>query len=292
MVRSLPATSARATTSDALTLWRVAKNQVVEKRVVARRGPYWKVLGQRGGDSKADILWANGKGQLEIWFMDGFDVKSKAGIGLIPVDSRLVGTGALISDVNGAVIGSLLWRNKKTGELKAWFMNGNTVTAEVALGTRSDEWTLLGNDNRGDILWRNSAGDVELWRTSGTDPSTLKVKKNIALGNQPANFDFAGFGDFQGNGFVDVLWHDPTTGATAIWSLGKNGDVSKADLPARRPKWKIAQTGDFRGIGRSDILWVNEVGDLEIAFMKGSTVQSTTRLGNIGTNAAVETRNS
>ena len=287
-------TSGRAATDDKLTLWRIAKDQVVETRVVAKRGNQWKVLGQRDfdGDSKADILWGNGKGQLEIWFMDGFSVKSKAPIGTAPADSALQGTGALLSDVDGAVIGDLLWRNTISGEVHAWFMNGSTITADISLGSRSNDWVILGNDNRGDILWQNAAGDVELWKASGVGPSTIKVKKNIALDNQPANWKFAGFGDLQGNGYIDALWHDPVTGATQIWSLNQSGLASKADLPPKATEWTIAQTGDFRGIGRSDILWVNDAGDLEIWFMKGSTVQSVKAIGNIGTDAAVEARNS
>jgi hypothetical protein len=289
------AAGARAAENNTLELWRIAGNQVVDKQIIAHRNSEWQVLGQRDfdGDRKADILWGNDR-KLEIWFMDGFNVKSMAEIDRAPADSTLVGTGALIStvEVNGAITGSLIWRGNTTGAVSAWLMNGGQVTAKVKLGTMPIDWSIVGNDNKGDIVWRNTAGDVLLWQVSGAGPDSVRVKKNIALDNMPTSSEVASLGDFDGNGYIDVLWRDPTTGAVSIWFLDKKGLDSKADLPVRPTNWKIAQTGDYRGAGTSDILWVNQRGDLQIWFMNGRKIASKAEMGNIGKDGVIESRNS
>jgi peptidyl-Asp metalloendopeptidase len=62
--------------------------------------------------------------------------------------------------------------------------------------------------------------------------------------------------DFNADGRSDLLWHNGTTGESAIW---RSADQSaKQVLPVvAETQWKVAAVADFNGDGRADILWRN-----------------------------------
>jgi hypothetical protein len=66
----------------------------------------------------------------------------------------------------------------------------------------------------------------------------------------------AGVADFDDDGNDDILWHNPSTGATSIWrsasSATKQVVATMSDLD-----WQVADTGDYNGDGKADILWRN-----------------------------------
>jgi hypothetical protein len=55
--------------------------------------------------------------------------------------------------------------------------------------------------------------------------------------------------------------------------------------------WSIAATGDFDGDGKSDILWLDNVGDVGAWFMNGTTITATNIYSNVGTSWMVESLN-
>ncbi len=294
-IRVNPNVPASTTTENAFYLWEMANNKILAKKRIGFRSADWSMLGQRdfNGDGKTDILWGHTNRALEIWLMDGFQVTSKTKIGKAPADSTLVGTGALISDVNGAIVGSLLWHNNVTGRLFAWFTNGTQITGKAHYGGMSTNWTVLGNDNKGDIFWRNKInGQVKLWRVSGDTGPNSKVVAQFTLGTIASNWQFVGLGDFDGDGYIDILWRDAITGAPMIWFTGNDKLLSKATLAARSSDWTIGQTGDYDGDGKTDIAWVNSLGHAEIWFMDGGTVARSVRVGTIANGLSFESRNS
>jgi hypothetical protein len=63
--------------------------------------------------------------------------------------------------------------------------------------------------------------------------------------------------DFDGDGISDLLWHNGTTGESAIW---RSGDRSRQQSVVRvvNLDWSIAGVGDFDGDGTADLLWHND----------------------------------
>jgi hypothetical protein len=116
----------------------------------------------------------------------------------------------------------------------------------------------------------------------------------VDVGSMPPNWSIAGIGDFDGDGYSDILWRD-NQGDVKIWLLGTTPNSldirSSADLGNVPLNWSIVQTGDYNGDGFSDILWEDDTGNLKAWFMQGTTVAKTQTLGNIGLEWTVQSLN-
>jgi hypothetical protein len=274
-----------ADTGGDVAMWLMNGSEIAQAGLLGNVGIAWSVVGQRdfNGDGIADILWRDtSTGAVAIWFMNGLQVASTAGLGNIPTNWSIVGTG----DLNGDGDGDLLWRDSNTGAVAAWFMSGSTVTATAAFGTVPLSWTIVGDDNNGNVFWRDTAGDLAIWQVSGQEV----VSANI--GNTPGNWVIAGLGDFNGDGLTDYLWRDTNSGTVAVWFTVGTGTqiLSSVAFGAVPSAWSIAQTGDYNGDGYSDILWVDNTGNVAIWFMNGPQIASTAGYG-VVTGLAVQSAN-
>jgi FG-GAP-like repeat len=53
----------------------------------------------------------------------------------------------------------------------------------------------------------------------------------------------------------------------------------------------LAQIGDYNGDGVSDILWIDNSGNVALWLMSGGQIFSTAGLGNVGTTWSVQAQN-
>jgi hypothetical protein len=72
-----------------------------------------------------------------------------------------------------------------------------------------------------------------------------------------------GVGDFNGDGYADVLWFNPSSRALSEWLLDGQGNVIATPILSRTcgsgcsPPWRVVGVGDFNGDGHADVLWFN-----------------------------------
>ena len=91
----------------------------------------WRIRGlvDLNGDSRPDLLWHHSvTGELYAWFLNG--TTATGGARLTP--DRVTGSDwvlAQVADFDRDGKADLLWHNRRTGDLYAWFLDGTVVTS-------------------------------------------------------------------------------------------------------------------------------------------------------------------
>ena len=226
-------------------------------------------------DGRSDILWYNTtSGQVVNWLISGTTAIGGGSPGSAANPWAIVGQ----RDFNGDGFTDLLWRNSITGQVVIWLLNGTSVIGGGSPGTVTTDWLVSGTgdfngDGNGDILWFNlGTGQVVLWFMNGAavigggSPGTISPFSTAWTVTT---------GDFNGDGFTDILWFNQGDGTTVIWLLNgttRIGSGSPGSVPVS-DGWVLAGTGDFNGDGKSDILWRNTFsGQAEIWLMNGTSM--------------------
>ena len=234
----------------------------------------WHIVstGDFNGDGISDILWRNDSGYVTDWLgtANGSFVSNQANAGSGAADTswHIVGTGDFNND--GRV--DILWRND-SGYVTEWLAtaNGGFVSnqANAGTGAADNSWQVAGvgdfnGDGISDIVWRNpTTGYVTEWLgtlSGGFVPNEANAGTDLA----GPNWHIVGTGDFNGDGFDDLLWRNDDGGVTD-WLGSANG--------AFQPNWgilhttvgtdwQVANVGDYNGDGRADILWRSSDGRL------------------------------
>lgn len=136
--------------------------------------------------------------------------------------------------------------------------------------------------HRRHILLENQAsGERVIWEVSNG-----AIVNSGSLGTMPTSWRIVGTGDYNADGFEDILW-DKTgaggDGSRTIWLLDGNGRVLAAVSLGITPiEWHIAGGGDFDGDGKDDVLLENTVtGVRAIWLMNGGQVTRVVVLGTL-----------
>ena len=126
-----------------------------------------------------------------------------------------------------------------------------------------------------EILWRNtSTGANAVWYMDG---STVTGTDMLPYVDPASGWTIVGRGDFNGDGKLDILWRNTSTGANAVWYM--NG-VTVTGTPLLPPEpdqtWTIAGVGDLNNDANLDILWRNigpgpNAGQNRVWYMNGLT---------------------
>jgi hypothetical protein len=221
--------------------------------------------GDFNNDGNTDILWRNKQtGDVAVWYMDGTGNISDIKWISQGVDTtwEIVGTGDF--DNNGNT--DILWRNKISGAVAAWNMDGAGGISNIKWVHQGVDttWEIVGTgdfDNSGntDILWRNKvSGAVAVWNMDGGGGIS-----NIKWVHQSVDttWEIVGTGDFDNSGNTDILWRNKVSGAVAVWNMDGAGGISNIKWISQGvdTNWEIVGTGDFNNDGKTDILWRNKV---------------------------------
>jgi hypothetical protein len=184
------------------------------------------------------------------------------------------------NDFNGDGQEDILWRYYGSGGANTvWYMKGVTHTGSASLGAVTDlNWKIVGTgdfngDGWPDILWRynGSGGNNAVWYMKGvihTGSASLSAVTDL-------NWQIVGTGDFNGDGWPDILWrYNGSGGNNVVWYMKGVIHTGSASLSAVTDlNWKVVGAGDFNGDGWPDILWRynGSGGNNVVWYMKGVT---------------------
>ncbi|MFM2431187.1 MAG: hypothetical protein RLZZ511_2400 [Cyanobacteriota bacterium] len=211
-------------------------------------------VGDMDGDGKGDIIWRNEDlGSAVVWYMDGAKYKGSGVVGFrnaqtgvisqFSVDRKweLVDAGRVNDDQSA----DLVWRNRTSGMVVTWMMNGHEIiqgqagaVTNTPLGANYEIETIgdLNGDGRSDLFWRDQTGQSQIWLTQAGsnksyDVQTLKVQQAAGittLASVPrSDWQLIGIDDFSGDGKADIAWRNLVSGSLVIWNM--DGAVVKQE---------------------------------------------------------------
>jgi hypothetical protein len=155
----------------------------------------------------------------------------------------------------------------------------NVYRALRAAGLYRDYFD-LNQDGTLDLLFENhTTGEMAAWYLTGTGGVSVRGGAYIRDANGTAHpqdpaWPVVGTGDFNSDGHLDLLFHNPTTGQLSVWFLGGTGGVvaqTGAYLSSSQVVgWSVVGLGDFNQDGKLDILWTNPTtGQLALWYLDG-----------------------
>ncbi len=184
------------------------------------------------GDGYSDIIWVNdATRQAVVWYMGGPDGNveqswewlSQTGV----PGWSLVGA----ADFNNDGIPDLLWENDATHQVVVWYMSGTGTNGAHTWAWLSQAgvwgWTIkavgdYNHDGTPDIVWQNdSTRESVVWYLSQQGTNELGWEW-ISQSGVPG-WSIAGFGDFNGDGILDVLLVNDATRQAVVWYLEGQG---------------------------------------------------------------------
>ncbi|ELR98548.1 VCBS repeat-containing protein [Gloeocapsa sp. PCC 73106] len=184
----------------------------------------WAISGTAdfNGNGTEDILWRNfNNGRVGVWLMNN---TTRGAIRNLDretnTDWYIGGTG----DANGDTVPDLYWRNAATGSNGLWYLNEDLGTiARVSIAGESNlDWELvavddMNEDNVPDIIWRNRAsGENGIWLMGGEVGQ--EVTQVVAIDSElNAEWNIRGTGDYNGDGFADIVWRNLANGNNGVW---------------------------------------------------------------------------
>lgn len=169
----------------------------------------WRAIGVAdiNGDGLDDLLWHNtSTRRFAYWLMNGHVATYQSPSSDVS-NYQLVAIG----DFNGDGLDDLVWSNGS--RIWLWRSGGNAGFTPLLIGSHPAGWAIRGavdldGDGRADLLWHQPAQrKFSYWLMN----SNVATKK--AASTNVTDYQLAAFGDFNGDGFGDLVW----TNNTRVW---------------------------------------------------------------------------
>jgi subtilisin family serine protease len=183
---------------------------------------------------------------------------------------------ALIGGPGGTRYSDLVKSNKqdKPGpfytpeEAEALFRKGDIAyTSGFPASDRVVGIADFNKDGQKDLLLRNqTTGEMQFWYMNGTNKIGEAPYVGAIPGMQvipPSNWVIEGVGDFNSDGFSDIVWRESNTNSVVVWHLNNNQGIGGATMTYNGSAISVASgfridaVTDGNNDGKLDLLWRN-----------------------------------
>jgi len=191
----------------------------------------------------------------------------------------------------GNTVGDLLFRNQQdltnfeipvfvvptptTGpQYSPFFISQPNLTGSFALQASGD---FFGDGYASAVVTNFFNGEVSIWKEPYLNSGITFGEQLVPIYNLlSADGVVAGAGDFNGDGYSDILlWNDNTQTGKILLMHGHQINGEPTFEPTTVSTWSVAAVADFNGDGFSDVLLRDTSGNLEIVYFN-SLSQPTT----------------
>jgi hypothetical protein len=178
--------------------------------------------------------------------------------------------------------GTLTWRQSAhTDESGAYIIMGLPASTDVYVSTCDtcsetpqgyiDEWY-------DDWSTDEDCSNYDAVTTGAAESNTSGVDFELEGGEEKEKLE----GDFDGDGTMDLLWRNSSTGEVYIWLMDGLSSPSKKSLGTVALDWQIEEIGQFNLDGTTDLLWRNQnTGEVYIWLMDGLNNPSRKSFGTV-----------
>ncbi|MDB6028583.1 MAG: hypothetical protein JWM68_4806 [Verrucomicrobiales bacterium] len=185
------------------------------------------------GDLNNDILWQSTiQPSNLVWSLSGTNwLRSTFANKITNAPFQVVGAGRFTD--SGYT--DLVWRDIASGSNLLWLRHDVTNWLELSLPNRvGANFTIAGTgdfdgDRKTDIVWRDyTTGLVDVWLMDGTN-----YLRTVPFNSAPAlssDQRIVGVDDFTGDGQVDILLRDYTSGTLSFWQMSQTNVVAAQTL--------------------------------------------------------------
>jgi hypothetical protein len=185
------------------------------------------------------------------------------------------------SDLNGDGHADILWRNKATGQLAAWLLDGAWLKTETGLSHNVPDlnWQIAGTgdfngDKKADLLWRHRQyGFLVVWLMNGLNCVGAVSLSTPQVGDTA--WKIVAVGDITGDGHADIVWqHD--TGPVAVWRMKGTTNLAGSALAVQATphdsRWRVVGSADLNGDRQMDLVWQHADGWIATWLMSAGNV--------------------
>ena len=199
---------------------------------------------------------------------------SWAGVGVMPI--RM--------DFNNDFHGDLAFVNSN-GTAALWMMAGNMpssgdiIHGAIPVGAVPVLAGDMNGDGMSDIIFKappQTPGNGYSYWLSTMNGFTATTTHFLWEGS---NWDLISRVDLNGDGKMDLLWYQPSTGVTGAWLMDAGASpqiISVGTVASPGAGYQVKFAADFNGDGKTDLLWVNPAdGSVAVSLMDSYSATST-----------------
>lgn len=229
-------------------------------------------------------ITTTGTSGLQLSYTDGVGTQS-LNVNITVTASETDVPNQSAYDFNGDQNADLFFTNSVNNGAAVWTLDGTHVTANPPIGTipanyRYADQGDFGGNGKTDLLFINdTTHDIQLWQMDGT---SIAASASVGTVDAAGGWDFAGAGDFSGDGKSDLLFINSANNGIAVWEMDGTMVTAASQVGTMDDGHHFAGLADFDGDGKTDVLTVNDAThDVNVRLMDGAQPTADATVGTI-----------